>query len=342
MASGLSTQRDFVFGLQGQGTDWHKKTVEKPSLSKMDFPGFTPEFLEVRGTRLPWQVILCDDDGQPAGKPFDPDSFGYILPQKAFDMITEALGGSRYTVERLGMLWNRSFWFVSIHLDEFATVARQGEAFRLNFSGALDGSDSPQGELSHIRAVCWNTISASRATGQTLFKVRQSRFSHSRLDAAKADVETAVGMAEVFNRTLAKMEEKPATIEQARQAFAGEIARKIVKTGKTLGEAFTTKETKSGKLRESRGLNQVDELVSLFQRGDGNKGETRADILNGYTQFFTRGGTADSQKDVWRAIGSGEFGGNADRKAEFFNVLSDEKEFKKLCADGKEALAMAN
>lgn len=342
MSSGIVSVRDFVYGLNGQGKDWHKLTVEKPELTREMFPGFTPEFVECRGERLPWQVLLCNDDGKPAGKPFDPDSFGYILPQKAWDMVSEALSGTRYTVERMGMLWNRSFWFVSIALEEFKTVARKGEHFRLNFSGALDGKESPQGELSHIRAVCWNTISASRASGQTLFKVKQSKRSLSKLDAAKADVEKAVGMAEIFNRTLQDLESKPVTQLEARQAFAGEIAKKIVKTGKDVSEVFATSETAKGNKRESRALNQVDDLLALFQRGDGNKGATRADVLNGFTQYFTRGGADGSQKDAWRAVQSSEFGGNADRKAEFFTAVASEEGFQELREIGKLALASAN
>lgn len=334
-------ERDFVYGLAGQGKDWHGKTIEHPELKKELFPEFTPHFLTLGDQTTPWQVLVTEDDGKPVGQPFDPDSFGYILPQKAWDMVMESLGGSRFTVERMGLLWDRSFWFVSIHLDEFATVARPGEKFRLNFSGALDGKASPQGELSHIKAVCWNTISASRATGEKLFRIRQSKFSHNRLDAAKADVEKAVGMAEIFNRTLAQMESKPATENVARQAFAGEIARNIMRTGAAIDEVFVGGKTKSGGRRESRALNQVESLVGLFKAGLGNKGETRADILNGFTEFFTRGGTEDSQRNTMKAIASSEFRGNADRKAEFFNALSDEDSFGELTEIGKNALAYA-
>jgi hypothetical protein len=147
-------------------------------------------------------------------------------------------------------------------------------------------------------------------------------------------------MAEIFNRTLADMENKPATEPVARQAFAGEIARNVARLqSKELRDVFVTGETKKGNKRESRALGQVDDLVTLFQTGDGNKGATRADILNGFTQYFTRGGTADSTKDAFRAIESSEFGNNGDRKAAFFNTLSTEKEFKSLVKDGKEALA---
>jgi hypothetical protein len=111
MSSGLQTKRDFVLGLVGQGTDWHGKTIEKPTLAVSDFPTFRPEFLSFPASdgtmvRSDFQVLLTEDDGLPVGKPFNPDSFGYILPSRAWSTIEEALGGTRYSIERIGMLWD--------------------------------------------------------------------------------------------------------------------------------------------------------------------------------------------------------------------------------------------
>ena len=341
MAHGIETTRDFVYGI-GEDRDWHGLTQQKEKLDASAFPNFEPHFVECQGKRLPWQVLISDDDQEVCGKPFNPDSFGYILPQKAFGLVTDALAGTNFTVERIGMLWNRSFWFVSVSLDELRAVSREGEAFNLNFSGSLEGKESPQGEVCHFKAVCHNTISLSRAIGKRLFRIRQSKNSFSKLDQAKADVEAAVGMAALFNKTLDSLKSKPATELQARQAFAGEVARTIVKTqGGDLKEAFATGTTKTGAKRESRALGQVDDLVSLFQSGDGNKGESRADILNGFTQLHTRGGMTDSTKNPWKAIASSEFGNGAERKARFLTTLENEKEFKNLLSDGKAALALA-
>jgi len=332
MSHGIKNNRDFVYGLVGQGKDWHGLTIEKPSLSRELFPIMSEEELVTKGGKAtPWRVLTAGDDGMPCGNPFNPKSFGYILPQRAWEMVSDALSGTHYKVERMGMLWDRSFWFVSISLDELKAIARPNEAFQLNFSGGLDGNNSPQGELSHIRAVCWNTISASRNTGEYLFKIRQTINSGSRLDEAKDEVEKAVGMAMVFNKTLATLESQEATLEIARFAYAGDVARH--------GGDFKIKvSSKTGEEKESRARNTVDELADLFKTGDGNTGETRADILNGYTQFLTRG-RKDSKKNIWSQVASSEFGGNADRKAAFLDSLTDEEQFASLCDDGKHALA---
>jgi hypothetical protein len=332
MSHGIINTRDFVYGLQGQGTDWHGLTQERQGpLTPQLFPLMEEEEIITRsGVVLPWKVLTSKDDSQPCGIPFNPKSFGYILPQVAWGMIEQALSGTHYTVERMGMLWDRSFWFVSVSLDELKEIARQGEAYQLNFSGGLDGNDSPQGELSHIRAVCWNTISASRRSGEYMFKIRQTSHSHDKLADAKSEVEKTVGLAALFNKTLAQLEAQKCTVDVARHAYAGDVARH--------GGDFRITKTKSGVNRENRSRNTVDELVSLFESGKGNSGETRADLLNGMTELMTRG-RKDSKKNIWTTVASSEFGGNANRKATFLNYLTDEDEFSSLIEEGKEALA---
>lgn len=332
MAHGIK-ERDFVFGLQGQGNDWHKLTQEKPGpLTKELFPIMTPvEIQTVTGIALPWQILISADDNQTCGNPYNPKTFGVILPQEAWDTVTSALAGTHFTVERVGMLWDRSFWFVSVFLEELKEVCVNGTRFQLNFSGGLDGNDSPQGELTNIRAVCWNTISASRATGEYLFKVRQTIHSKDRLAKAEAEIEKAVGMAKVFNSVMEQMGNTSCTVDKARCAYAGEVARR--------GGDFRVKTTKKGEERESRARNTVDELTTLFQSGAGNSGSTRADVLNGFTQFMTRGRDG-SKKNIWAQVGTSEFGGNATRKAEFFTLVSNDGRFGELVEEGKEALAI--
>jgi hypothetical protein len=122
------------------------------------------------------------------------------------------------------------------------------------------------------------------------------------------------------------MEAKPASTDEAVFAYAGELSRS--------GADFAIKLKDDGTPRQNKARNTVDELVDLFKTGDGNAGSTRADVLNGFTQLFTRG-RKDTSKSPWRAVASSDFGGNANRKAEFASILSDDKQYKKLVSDGK-------
>jgi hypothetical protein len=331
MSHGIVSVRDFVLANTDE-RDWHKLTRKQDGLDPAihfpllkSLPTYYGEDMHATGE----SVLVSTDDNKVCGKSFNPQTFGVIVPQRAWEMIHSALSGTEFTVERIGMLWCRSFWFVSVALDELKAVSLKGHKFNLNFSGALNGEESPQGELADLRTVCWNTVNISRMTGDRLFKIKQTKNSLVRLDNAESDVEKAVGMAKIFNETLLSLEAKPVTVETARNVYLGEAiangakVERVNKRGETVGNKTT--------------LNRVDSLVSLFQRGDGNKGQTRADVLNGFTQYFTRGGADDSAKSAWQAIGSSEFGGNADRKAKFFASVADDKAFDTLAEIGASA-----
>ena len=335
MSHGIIETRDFVYGCTAE-TDWHGLTKEKPApVGPELFPAMHPvEVVTIDGTKIGRSVLIAADDGKRCGDVFNPETFGFILPQNAWGMVARALTGTKYAVERVGMLWDRSFWFVSVNLTELTSIARPGEKFYLNFSGGLDGSKSPQGELGSLRAVCGNTINLSRETGERLFKIKQTSESQGRLDKAAAEIEKACGMARVFNATMASLESKPATVSDARNVYAGEVIAR--------GGNFKTSTNRvSGTPRESRSLNMVNDLVTLFQRGDGNHGATRADILNGFTQRMTRGGAADTDKNPWTAFASSDFGTNSTRKAEFFATVADDDRFANMVEIGAEALTDA-
>lgn len=339
MSHGIENElRDFVLANSDE-RDWHKLTRKQIGLNPaIHFPKVEARPLHYMGVdgASRWsgshQLIALDDD-LPCGGAFNLETFGFILPQKAWESVQSALSGSRYSVERIGMLKNRSFWFVSLHLDELQAVAPIGHKYQLNFSGGLDGQTSPQGELNDIRAVCWNTISLSRASGRKLFQVKQTKFSRTKLITAEQEIESAVGMARLFNIQMETLGNQPVTTEKAREVYAGEI----VNAGGDLRE----RALKSGEVTRGRAGNTVETLVELFSRGDGNKGESRLDVLNGFTQLFTRG-DGDSKKDTWQAVSSSEFGGNANRKAQFLATLASNDGFETLAEIGRNALAMAN
>lgn len=377
MSSGITTNRDFVKGLKTQGTDWHGLTDNSyDKLTREVFPELFPVELIPNASdiaNLPkdqkigktgLRIMVSSFDWKPIGAPFNPETFKMVHPRAGFDTVTEALEGTGYTVERMGMLWDGSVWFVSVELTELKKMARKGDKWQLNFHGGLDGSTPFAGEVNNIRIVCNNTLSMSKATGQKLFCVKQTKFSQSKIDRVKAEVERACGMAALFNEAIATLEKTPVTKDEARLAYAGILQAQGAKFARTLkagsleeipGAPGTYRRTGSDEFRESRAVNMIDgPLMEAFTRGDGNKGQTRADILNGFTQVFTRG-AEDSDKNPLAALKS-DFsdakGSNGTRKAEFFTLLTrpEIREGKKivtpdgwseLITTGRKALEMA-
>ena len=229
-------------------------------------------------------------------------------------------------VQSVGMLWNRSNWFISTELSELKEVSigdGRKSFFNLNFSGGLDRSMSPQAELSNIVCVCSNTVSLSRMTGQVLFKARASKNFKTKLDASKAEVEKAVGMAAIFKASMDQLATKPCNSKRAENILTGFLAPK--------GDDVEL---------STHLTNRVAELVTLHKTGIGNRGETEFDLFNAFTEAHTRG-IAGSKRDAGKEFASGEYGGHADRKAEFARLLTTPPQLAVVEKRGQ-SLLMAN
>ena len=337
MSSGIKNN-DFVWGLKGQGKDWHGLTVEMDDVKAKEWPAIVRVPLygaprvkpgeKVVSLTTGFESFFRPDTGAFIGKPFNPESCKYVLPEKGCEIIFGALEGTGYTVERKGMLWDNSLWFVSVKLSELEKVAPKGHRFQLNFATAFDGSSAFEAHLSDVRVVCNNTLCLSRSTGESLFKLKQTKFSESRYDSVKKETEKAVGMVRVFGDTLKSLESTPATLDETRAVYAGALQRNGAKFERTVkvGSLVETapgsglyKRSGSEDFREVRALSTVDALVTAFQRGDGNAGKTRADALNGFTQVWTRGTT--EREDKLTTFAGAEFSKAADVKAEFFRTI---------------------
>ena len=333
MSSGLfNLKRDFQVSEKMQ---WHKRTtLAKPTIEH--FPEILPMPLYYNGGKdmtfgnRRFFVPVAQDDMLPVAPPYcgetvfeteesgceakDKDKRGtYILftPREAWAWVESILAGTGHNVESIGMLWNRSFWFISTELTELKSLScgKRDTNFQLNFSGGLDRSVSPQCELSSIVAVCHNTISLSRATGKILFCERATKHFTDRLDAAKSEVEAAIGMTAVFKAAMDSLSEKECTPKRAERIFAGFITPEKDAKGNRITKMST------------RGANTVKELTHLHRHGIGNDGKTEFDLLNAYTELLTHGGK-EAETPMGRRFASSEFGNNADGKAEFYNLLT--------------------
>lgn len=307
MAHGIQ-KRDFQVSEENQ---WHKlTTIAKPT--KEHFPVIVGKELTLNGAPAQYgdnvyYMPVAEDDGLPVAPPYCKGSYTIFQPREAWDWVNEVLAGTGFNIKSLGMLWNRSFWFVSTELSELQAlkIGGQDSKFYLNFSGGLDKMTSPQAELSNIIIVCNNTMSLSRLTGEVLFKERLTKNFASRLEAGKAEVEKAAGMAAVFKKTMDTLATKPCKIDRAEKIVAGYLS---------------TDETEK---LSTNARNTVKSIGELHVKGRGNKGETEFDLLNAFTEFHTEGmRDGKSKVDPFKRYQSSEFGGSADTKAEFARILT--------------------
>ena len=325
MSSGLETSRDFHVGL---AMAWHQQTRVTPLVTANDFPDIAPAPLWYSlpcGKVMQWPgttVPVALDDGLPVGTASG-ESYTLFTPRQAMGYICEVLEGTGYQVESLGMIFNRSRWFVTFWLNELQGICPKGEAFNLTASGGLDKSQSPSFNLTHTIAVCNNTVRIARA-GRCLFSSRLTKGFNSRLEGSRKSLGEVVGMASLFNETLLGLESKPATVDQARACYAAELV------------------SSGGNLTASRTLNTLDQMLLGFQSGRGNSGSNRLDVVNGLTEVLGQGlrGIV-SKRDSFSRWESSEFGGNADRKAAFLEGIAAPGGWDSMIQTGNTALADA-
>lgn len=324
MSSGLETSRDFQVGLQQA---WHRQTRIVTEIGADQFPEIVrvpltytvgEELREWTGMTVPVSL----DDGLPVGTASG-ESYTVFSPREAMAYLGEVLAGTGHRVESLGMIFDRSRWFVTYSLDELQGVAPDGEAFKLTASGGLDKSQSPSFNLTHTVAVCANTVRVARS-GRSLFASKLTKGFASRLEASRDALGETVGMARVWNETLRGLEKTKATVDEARAVFAADLS------------------DNGADLRSARSSNLLDELVVGFRSGRGNAGATRLDALNGFTEVFGSGLVgATSRRDAFSRWQSSEWGGNADRKSAFAAAIAAPGGWDRMAAEGADALADA-
>lgn len=324
MSSGLETSRDFQVGLQQA---WHRQTVVKTTITRDDFPIIVPAPLtyEAGGQLHRWDgmsVPISADDGLPVGTAFGA-SYSLFTPKEAMAYLEEVLSGTGYKVLSLGMVFNRSRWFVSFELVELAGIAPAGESFILSASGGLDKSQSPMFNLTHVVQVCANTVRLARA-GRALFSSKLTKGFAGRLEASRAALGEVVGMARIFNETLRGLEATRATVDEARAVYAADLSGN------------------GADLRSTRSLNTLDDLVAGFRGGRGNSGATRLDVVNGFTEVLGQGLLgSSSRRDAFSRWQSSEWGGNAERKAAFVDGITAPGGWDSMIQTGNTALANA-
>jgi len=144
-----------------------------------------------------------------------------------------------------------------------------------------------------------------------------------KLDGWGKQVDDLLGFNREWIARYSLLTEEAATVDTAKEFFSGFLG--------------------AGKALSKRSENQVDTLLSLFQRGKGNKGETVADILNATTEAYTHGLLYDEKtvaNDPWKVLESSESGRFAEAKTRAFDLLTNRKAFQETVAAGRQSLTL--
>lgn len=271
-----------------------------------------------------WTRSVCTDNANIAiGAPYNPATYSPLSNAAFLSLIEECIGGTGRKITSCGSVRNRGRVFVSfgIEIPELKSNATGRQfSYYLNFGNGHDKSSVLWIVTGNHDAVCDNTFSALELFSReqkpandgtqleendekVAIRQRHTKNMKLRFPAIAGIVDKACGVQREFIRAMEAAGKEPLSEKGARELFAGFLTPK------------NTKEI------SSKTENRVERLTSLFSNGRGNKGESFADAFYAATEYFTHesaGGTDNPEKQFL----SSEFGSGADRKRDFFSLLS--------------------
>jgi hypothetical protein len=303
---------------------WHGLTTVRDRieldtcwLSKWDV-GRTPLFAYAPGSersRTEFDLLVCDDIDHFIGKPIG-KSYGVITNQSFLVLIRTSLTGMGHKIWSVGSVRNRGRVFVTIKLDQdhVRKCAKREFQDYITFGNSHDQSSELFTANISICTVCDNTYSMnlSIVRGQVEnddgemeddsvdCRLRHSKNAVSRLPAIADMIDKAIGVRAEFYKALESFAMVKCDESKAERLFTGFEASDDAKAVST-----TTR-------------NRVGELVSLFKRGKGNRGETLADVFQATTDYYTHSHT---RKDLWKQFEASEYGSGASAKRQMFDTL---------------------
>jgi phage/plasmid-like protein (TIGR03299 family) len=287
---------------------WHKLETIKPEIDYYN-SGLawdaekSPIFLE-DGRVIPGHSVVVAKD-HPVG--IVSDSYEVIQNHRIFEMIDKSLKGVDYEIVTAGSLGGLSKVFVSVSLKDHASFEVNGDKFRsfLDFATSHDGSMRYCAFDSNIRIVCANTYRAAlNSKGAFRSSVSHKKGAEDNLVEVERNLETIFAGREAFATAMRTLAEKPMTLSQAESVLAGWVA------------------PDDAEILSTRSTNKVADMLERFEKGDGNKGETRYDLFNGITEHYTRAAVKSS---AGKNFGSSEFGTGNTKKQEALELLIDDK-----------------
>lgn len=250
-------------------------------------------------------------------------SYEIINNQQVWEAVQTAVAqieGAR--VVSAGSIKGRKVIFATVELDGLSNFTAGGDSHtaKLNLISSHDGTKAFTARCGVTRIVCANTVRVSEQESAAALTLYHTKRSAVQIQGMNAAVEAIVKGSEAYKAQADSLRSENCDMLEVERFLAAFLA--------PAGQSELSTRTK----------NQIGEISALSINGKGNHGETRWDLFNGITEYFTHEASEDKEK----LFESSEFGLYADKKAAALPLLlSDKKGWKNLQAKGKELLALA-
>ena len=313
---------------------WHRlETIVTPEQAKvfagspLDYtvgeePIYTPDLRAITGYKRVFAPTLSGTET--VTLQVARETYGTVQNRAVWEAVEQALYGVDYTVTCVGTLNDRRRGFFSLALADDQDYLTNGDQFKANINVLFghDGATAISAIDSVTRVVCGNTFRYALA------EKRQDKALAVTLRHTSQAATRVSGFGDAIERTLEKRAEFFTSLEylQSVELTQEQAAQFVV--GHTVG--INPAEATARRTRPAQ------DILDAFVRGDGNRGETAYDLFNGYTQALTRKAVvSDEAKNAY----SSEWGGGAQRKADAYAGLVDDRKREETIEKGRKLIA---
>lgn len=317
---------------QGRHMAWHRLTEIVPDLStencilgKWDA---TPRPLVIEpNIKTDYSILVGSDDSLPIGKPFA-ESYAPLFNRDFLAVVQKAIAGTAHVVESVGSVKDRSLVFLTVklaNLDMFKAAGREFEPF-LNFINSFDKSSAFVANTTNVCTVCNNTLQLNLSLkGKGIqARVKHTKNAPTAIENVAQLIEAAIGVQAEFAIAMDSFAGIAINETTAREILTGFVAP-------------TDADSASFEGLSTRTENAIDEMVSLFKGGAGNRGKNLADLFSAVTDRYSH--SSSSESNALRQFESSEFGAGATKKREAFYAFQSSETLKNLAKRGSAILA---
>jgi phage/plasmid-like protein (TIGR03299 family) len=317
--------------LSTEGVEWHGLAKHVPVIDDATveehhllFPIITgkPSILTEDGETIElesYQTILADIRQRGGEERYVPlhvpkSSYRPISNREIWECIKASIEDSGVKVTTAGTLNNMKRFFVSLDLNGKELTGPRKEKFSAFLSAMTshDGSLCLEFKDSFIRIVCNNTFEATRFSGGRVINV-----------AIPHTKNASVSINNMSDYLASVLADRKSVMEGMKYLHSlvvpGDEVDSVVSGYLTDEEADEL---------STNAYNRVQAVRELYKNGIGNKGETRYDLFNGFTEFFTHHDGAGGKKaDKAERMSASRFGKAAFHKDQFLSLLMDEERY---------------
>lgn len=275
---------------------------------------------------------ICTDDNLPIGNGpcLNDETYTLLTPHEVWDMLGELLDGTKHRIVSAGSVNNRSRYFITLELDGLDSVKVGDRRFNLylNAISSMDRSVPLVVTNTSICTVCENTLLANfNQESWFKYKFKHNSKLKDNMENFQVLLEDTFKIPYGFSNALNILHNHGCDKNLAEKLFAGYIA------------SVSAEE----KIEESRNMatrlrNNLDDLLDLFEKGLGNKGETLLDVLSAFTQFHSRTDDPDKTEKVIKRDWDLSDSGAVVKKARFASNLLDTGKRNKMAERGENLL----